>query len=418
MNKKNIGFKLFKSSKKKKLKLKVFYGLPRKVIFCKKTLVSNQRPNSAVEFFHTNKSKKETMHISKLGISDPWTYSRIKKKINFRKREQELLRLLDKHRGKYGKYDCIVPGSGGKDSAYAAHILKFKYGMSPLTVTWSPILYTDYGYKNFKNWILSGKFGNVSGRADEKLSKFLVKASILNVLHPFQTFILGQKIFPVKVAAKYKIPLIFYGDNPAERGNPISDNKDSLEKKSFHTLKNLDKVYLGGINYKKLIGKYKFEPKQLSDFVPLDIKIFDKLNLEVRHLGYYLNWDPQEAFYYAVKHCGFRPRPFRTDGTYTKFQSMDDKLDDLHYYTIYIKFGIGRATYDVCEDIRNDYITIDEGKRLIKKYDGEFPKRYIDEVLNYFDIEKKFFIKHVDKFRSPHLWKKENNKWKLRYTSY
>ena len=97
---------------------------------------------------------------------------------------------------------------------------------------------------------------------------------------------------------------------------------------------------------------------------------------------------------------------------------MDDKLDDLHYYTTYIKFGIGRATYDVCEDIRNDYITIDEGKRLIKKYDGEFPKRYIDEVLNYFDIEKKFFIKHVDKFRSPHLWKKENNKWKLRYTSY
>ena len=418
MKKKIIGIGHNKPPKEKKTKLKVFYGLPRKVIFCKKTLVSNQRPNSAVEFTHTNKSKKKTMFISKAGISDPWVYSRIKKKINYKKREQELLRLLDKHRGKYGKYDCIVPGSGGKDSAFAAHVLKFKYGMSPLTVTWSPILYTDYGYENFNNWIKTGKFGNVLGRANEKLLKFLVRASILNILHPFQSFILGQKQFPIKVAAKYNIPLIFYGDNPAERGNPISDNKSSIRDKIYHTSNNLDKVYLGGINYYDLINKYKFEPEHLSDFVPLNIKKFEKVNLEVRHLSYYLKWIPQETYYYAVKHCGFKPRPFRSEGTYTKYASIDDKIDDLHYYTTYIKFGIGRATYDVSQDIRNDHMTLDEGKRLIKKYDGEFPNRYLNEVLKYVDIDKKFFIKHLDKFRSPHLWKKENKKWKLRFTSY
>ena len=54
---------------------------------------------------------------------------------------------------KDGSYDCIVPGSGGKDSAFQAHILKYKYGMNPLTITWPPILYTDYGYKNWKSWI-------------------------------------------------------------------------------------------------------------------------------------------------------------------------------------------------------------------------------------------------------------------------
>ena len=84
-------------------------------------------------------------------VSDPWKYSRLKKKINWKKREKELLKLLDKHRGQ-GEYDCIVPGSGGKDSCYAAHVLKFKYGMNPLLVTWPPNLYTDYGYDNFKNW--------------------------------------------------------------------------------------------------------------------------------------------------------------------------------------------------------------------------------------------------------------------------
>ena len=65
----------------------------------------------------------------------------LKKKINFKIREKKLLKLLAQHRGKYGEFDCIVPSSGGKDSCYAAHILKSKYGMSPLTVIGSKYLY-------------------------------------------------------------------------------------------------------------------------------------------------------------------------------------------------------------------------------------------------------------------------------------
>ena len=109
-----------------KKKFKTYYGLPSKVIFCKKTLISNQRPQSEIEFKHNIKTKKKTLNIDKNGISDTWKYSRIKKKINYSLREKSLLKLLDKHRGKYGKYDCIVPGSGGKDSCYASYLLKYK----------------------------------------------------------------------------------------------------------------------------------------------------------------------------------------------------------------------------------------------------------------------------------------------------
>ena len=75
------------------MKLKTLYGLPNKVIFCKKSLISNQRPVSAVEFFHKKKTKKKTLNIDKNGISDSWKYSRIKKKINFKIREKKLLRI-------------------------------------------------------------------------------------------------------------------------------------------------------------------------------------------------------------------------------------------------------------------------------------------------------------------------------------
>ena len=397
---------------------KTYYGRPSKVIFCKKTLLSNQRPNSTIEFKHTIKSKKKTFYINKNKISDTWKFSREKKKIDFMDREKKLLKLLDKHRGKYGKYDCIVPGSGGKDSCYASHILKFKYGMNPLTVTWPPILYTTYGYKNFKNWINEGKFKNISAKRDENIMKLLTKLSILNLFHPFQTFMLGQKVFPIKIALKYEIPLIFYGENEAERGNEIKDNLSSLRNNAYHTYENKKSVYLGGVSYTNLLKKFKLVEKDIEIFLPPKVSDFKNKNIEVHYLGYFLKWTPQETFYYAVENCGFKPRPFRTQGTYSKYNSIDDKIDDLHYYTTYIKFGLGRATYDASQELLNDHLQINEAKKLILKYDGEFPDRYFYEIMNYLKIDPDYFKgKLSDKFRSPHLWRKIKKKWYLRHNS-
>ena len=398
------------------MKLKSLYGLPSKVIFCKKTLISNQRPVSAIEFFHNRKTKKETLFIDKNNISDSWKFSRIKKKINFKNREKQLLELLDKHRGKHGEFDCIVPSSGGKDSCYAAYVLKFKYGMNPLTVTWPPNLYTDYGYRNFKNTMKKGKFINISAKRNERVMRFLTRQAVLNLLHPFQPFILGQKIFPIKVALKYKIPLIFYGENEAEHGNPISDNISSLRRESFYSHNNINNIYLGGLKIKEINDEYKISKSQLKDFVPPTEKDLGNFPLEVHYLGYYLKWIPQEVFYFAVENCDFRPRPFRTQGTYSKYISIDDKMDDLHFYTLFTKFGIGRATYDVSQEIRNDHLNVEEGKKLIKKYDGEFPKRYFNEIMDYLKIRPEFFMRLINKFRSPHLWKKTNGQWRLRHT--
>ena len=396
--------------------MKTLFGLPKKVIFCKKSLISNQRPNSAIEFFHTKKSKKKTLFIDKNGVSDTWKYSRLKKKINWKNREKKLLNLLEKHRGKYGEFDCIVPGSGGKDSCYAAHVLKYKYGMNPLTVTWPPILYTEYGFKNYKSWLKSGNFKNIIPKRNEDLMKFLTKKSIMNLMHPFQTFILGQKIFATKVSIKYKIPLVFFGENEAEHGNSIADNKSSLRKKAFYTYKNLNKLHLGGISVKNLIDNYKISIKDLELFLPPKEEEIEKSSLEVHYLGYFLRWTPQETYYYSVENCNFKPRPFRTQGTYSKYNSLDDKIDDLHYYTTFVKFGIGRATYDVSQELRNDHLTVEEGKKLIKKYDGEFPDIYFNEIMDYIKIKPSEFINHLDNFRSPHLWKKIKKKWKLRHT--
>ena len=396
-------------------KLEAYYGLPQDVIFCKKCVMSNQRPASAIEFKHTRDSKKTSMNIDEEGVCDACRTAEKKEAIDWEKREKELLKLLDKYRRTDGHYDCLVPGSGGKDSAYQSHVLKYKYGMNPLTITWPPILYTDYGYKNWKNWVDSG-FDNISFNRNGRVMKLLTKLSIENLLHPFQTFILGQKNLAPKIAALYDIPLIFYGENEAEYGNPIADNNTSLRSKSYFSYDNIEEIYLGGVSVKELYEKYDLKFQDIKPFLPIEESLLKEKEINIHYLGYYLKWTPQEVYYYAVENTGFKARPFRTQGTYSKYNSIDDKIDDLHYYTTYIKFGIGRATYDSSQEIRNKHITREEGVALVNRFDGEFPDRYFSEIMEYLEMEEAFFHELCNKFRSPHLWEKDNENWQLRKT--
>jgi N-acetyl sugar amidotransferase len=396
-------------------KNQAYFGLPEEVKFCSKCVMSNQRPTSAIEFKHTKESKKTTMNFDEEGVCDACRMAEIKDNIDWGMREEELINLLNKHRKNDGSYDCLVPGSGGKDSAYQAHVLKYKYNMNPLTVTWPPILYTDYGLKNWRNWLDSG-FDNVSFYRNGKVMKLLTKLSIENLLHPFQTFILGQKNLAPKIAAQHGINLIFYGENEAEYGNPIADNTTSLRDKSFFSFENLDEVFLAGVSIKEIMEKYDVNLSDLMSYLPPRLEDLEKANVEVHYLGYYLKWTPQEVYYYAVENTGFKARPHRTQGTFSKYSGIDDKIDDLHFYTTFIKFGIGRATYDASQEIRNRHLTREEGVALVNRFDGEFPDRYFNDIMDYIGMTPSDFHALCDKFRSPHLWGKDSNgEWKLRH---
>jgi hypothetical protein len=116
-----------------------------------------------------------------------------------------------------------------------------------------------------------------------------------------------------------------------------------------------------------------------------------------------------------VENTGFKANPERTEGTYTKFSSLDDRIDGFHYYTTFIKFGIGRATYDASKDIRNHHITREEGVALVRRFDGEFPNKYYKEILEYMDISEEYFWELIDNARPDPLWEKRNDKWKLKH---
>jgi N-acetyl sugar amidotransferase len=395
---------------------KAFFGLPEEVIFCKRCVISNQRPSSTVEFKHKADEKKATIGFDTDGVCDACRYQETKaKEIDWNKRDEALRVLCDKYRRNDGGYDVVVPGSGGKDSAYTSHILKYKYGMNPLTVTWAPHKYTEIGWKNFENWIHVGGLDNMLFTPNGVLHRYLTQQAFLNLLHPFQPFIVGQRIIGPALAAKFGVKLVMYGENQAEYGNNPNDNYVPTMDRKFFSVGDIGEMVLGGKSVKSIINEGKFSINDFAPYIPPSAEFLESKGVEVHYLGFYLKWDPQECYYYAVENTGFQANSERTEGTYSKYSSIDDRIDMFHYYTTMAKFGIGRATYDAAQEIRNGKITREEGVGLVKRYDQEFPKKYFHDFLEYIDVSAEKFAETVDKFRSPHLWEKVDGEWKLKH---
>jgi len=410
----------------------VKYGLPSNVEYCTRCVISNQRPNSAVEYEHTKDTKKKTIAFDAEGVCDACRFAEKKRgNIDWAVREKSLHELLDRHRSSDGSYDCVVPGSGGKDSFYASHILRTKYGMHPLTVTWAPHVYTEWGWRNFQRWIHAGH-DNYLMTPNGRVHRLLTRLAVDNLFHPFQAFMFGQKSLAPKMALLFNIPLVIYGENEAEYGNPIGDTETAKRDWSYFTAGDQSRVHLGGVSVESLKRDFGLEQHDLIPYLPANPADITAKKVEVHYLGYYLRWHPQACYYYAVEHGGFEASPERTPGTYSKYNSIDDRIDDFHYHTTGVKFGLGRASYDAAQEIRSGDITRDEGVALVKRFDHEFPERFADEIFHYLSIPanefpvaskmfeqptftRDYYRRLTDTFRSPHLWNWQGDQWKLRH---
>lgn len=370
------------------------YKLPQNVRFCKRCTISNQRPR---------------ITFDAEGVCSACNYSEFKKhEIDWARRENELEALLKAHRKNNGEYDVIVPCSGGKDGSFVAHQLKYKYGMNPLTVTWAPLIPTPIGRKNLDSFIASG-FDHILGTPNPIATRKLANLAFKHLGDPFQPFIYGQTNFPLKIAVQNNIQLVMYGENgEVEYGGDMKNAFSPTREITDH-----NEHYFSGMPPEFWVN-HGVSLSELYPFMPPSYESIVKNKTEIHFFGYYKMWDPQENYYYCIENTAFSPNPERTEGTYSKYASLDDRIDGFHYYLAYIKFGIGRATSDSAHEIRDGKIMRDEGIALVRKFDGEFPKKYFSEFLQYCSITEDEFHAVIDDWRSDHLWHKLDGEWKLK----
>ena len=236
--------------------------LPRKVIFCKTCVVSNQRPR---------------ITFNNDGICSACDYAYQKQHvIDWKKREQELVDLCRRHRSGDGGFDVIVPVSGGKDSGWVAHQLKYVYGMHPLCVTWAPHIYTDIGWKNFQNFVASG-FDVIYGFPDGKLHRKLARVAFETVGDAWQPFTYGQKAYAYHIAIKFGIPLIFFGEN----GEVEYGGSTKYINKPYELIEDFEELYYKGASVDDLVRAGH------------QMKIFKRDQINKKTFELYRNPDPE-----------------------------------------------------------------------------------------------------------------------------
>lgn len=148
---------------------------------------------------------------------------------------------------------------------------------------------------------------------------------------------------------------------------------------------------------------------------PPDIETATKKNIERHFFGYYRKWVPQENFYYASEHTGFKPNADgRSEGTYSKYASLDDRFDGFHYYFMLLKFGFGRATSDAAHEVRDGHLTREEAVALVRRFDAEKPKKHFQQFLDYCGITEQQYWDFADIWRNERLWERVDGDWRLK----
>ena len=347
--------------------------------FCTRCVISSMRPRITFDAD---------------GVCSACCFAEIKARTDWAERELQLQELCHQHRSHDGSFDVVVPVSGGKDGGFTAHMLKTVYGMHPLCVTFAPLLPTDIGRQNLDAFVASG-FDVIQGRPNGQVARKLARLAFEHMGDPFQPFIYGQTHFPLRIAAQEGIRLVFGGeDGELEYGGMVKEARPT-RKHSDH-----DTQYFSGKS-PEFWEAYGISAKELEIFQG---PIRGAENVEHHFFGYYHKWDPQENFYHCSEHTGFSPNPERTEGTYSKYASLDDKLDGLHYYLAFIKFGIGRATSDAAHEVRDGKITREEAVALVRKFDHEFPERHFAEACAYMGLSRSDALEIIERWRSPEVW--------------
>jgi N-acetyl sugar amidotransferase len=282
--------------------------------------------------------------------------------------------------------------------------------MRPLTVTWSPHLYTDIGRKNLDSFIAAG-FDNILITPDGKVHRRMTRLALEELGDPFMPFKYGQVIAPVRIALQFGIKLIFSGENGEAEytGNPEVWDHPGFKPEDYA------KQWFSGVPVEHWLDR-GFSKADLALYLPPSMEAIEAAGIERHFYGFYEKWDPAGNYEYATRHTGFQPNPEgRSEGTYTRFSSLDDKIDGFYYRFGYLKYGIGRATSDAAHEVREGRRERDEAVALVRKYDHEFPAKHYQAFLEYTGLSKRNYRVLEEKWANPALVEWRDGEFKARH---
>lgn len=332
--------------------------------------------------------------------------------IDWMARKLQLDALIDRHRGK-ADYDCIIPFSGGKDSTYTLWYLMNEYKIKPLVVRF------DHGF--MRDTLIENNTRTFKKLGVDVLNFTpnwrVVKRLMLESLRRKGDFCwhchTGIFSYPMHIAVKFKVPLVFWGEPSSEYTTYYDYSEDQIEQVDetrFNRFVNL------GITaedmYGMISGDFEVDSRDLLPYTYPKVRDLKQIRYESVCLGSFIPWDVKKNVEVIQRELGWKGDQVEgmpwDEYPYEKIECFMQGMRD---YIKYLKRGYGRVSQMVALDLRNGRIDIARGQKLVDDYEGRKPPS-LDIFLKYVGLEEKEFneiISHT--VVAPHKPEFGTNEW-------
>lgn len=314
----------------------------------------------------------EGIDFDEMGICKACRSSEEKMRIDWTKREAALRKICEDAKSSAGdNYDCMVPISGGKDSAFQLHVLTRVYGMKPLAVTFSHNWYSKVGWENL--W-------NVVEKLDVDHIMYTPKRSLVNRMARKSLPLIGDSCwhchagilaFPLQIAVKFNLKLIIFGESPAEfSGRDTFFDQEFAMKSAL----NVCDIFMKGSVRKgpdAMVGS-DLSKAELVMMYPPSKEELQETGITSIYLGDYVFWDHERQTEFLIKEYGWKED--KVEGTFKRYKSVECVMPGVHDYSKFVKRGYGRATDFASQDIRAGLMTREEALEIAAKIDSERPQ--------------------------------------------
>jgi N-acetyl sugar amidotransferase len=353
---------------------------------------------------------KPTIIFDEEGVCSGCRYheSRSKLDIDWEERKKMFEQIVDEarkmRRARGNSHDCVIPISGGKDSHFQVWLLKKKYGLNPLLVTFNHTYNSPAGLRNMQNLVEKSGCDHVLYTAGvdsvRRLSRYMLETVGDLTWH----YHAGIRTFPYQVAVKYNIPFMIWGEHGFAELTGIVSLEDFVEFTRW-TRKEHD---MRGYEPTDLIGKGGITMDDIAPYIyPTDEEIE---NCEIRgiYLSNFFSWDAKAHAELMIKEWDFSPVTYERERTFNLYAKIEDHANDVHDYLKYLKFGYGRATDDASMEVRHGRMTREEGLKMVERYDARTPSS-LEFYCDFLGLKRGEFYSLVESMRDPAIWKKNTN---------
>ena len=334
-----------------------------------------------------------------------------KDKLDWSFRLEKLKKIVNQYKSKSKKnYDCVVPVTGANDSYYIVHVVKNILGLNPLLVNYNKYFNTPIGISNLSNlrikFDLDILYKNINMNSVKKITKY----TLLEHQNVYWPILAGHTVFPLEVAANYKIPLIIWGAHQGLEQVGMFSHKHEVEMSRKYR-ENHD---LFGFEAEDLIKiDNDLLEEDIAQYIYPDDRTINEIGIRGIYLGNYIRWDPTSQHQLMIKTYDYKsnqlPRTFDTYDHVDCYNYMN-----IHDYLKLCKRGYSKITDHVCREIRYKRLTRTQGISLIHHYENIKPQG-LDKFCEWLGIQEKSLELVLNKSKNDKYWiQKDINKFKFK----